>query len=241
MAATISLVVPVLNEGALIGEALAHFAGLGAEELIVVDGGSQDGTDRVARAYSGVSFLRAGRGRAQQMNAGARASTGAILLFAHADMAFPSDAIGRIRSVIGHGAVGGCFFKRYESAGLLLRSYEWGLNHLFLVGGRRMVGTNGLFVRRDCFMMLGGFPDVPILEDLIFADRLRLCGRLGIVREPVVVSARRYVKAGALKQILVNGRILLAHDLLHRSPSQLRTLYAQRASQETEGYDETMD
>lgn len=161
-------------------------------------------------------------------------------MFAHADMTFPSDAIGRIRNVIGKGAVGGCFFKRYEPAGLLLRSYGWGLNHLLLAGMRRMVGTNGLFVRRDCFLTLGGFPEVPILEDLILADRLRLCGRLGIVREPVTVSARRYVKAGTLRQILLNGRILFAYDFLHRLPDQLRTLYGQHASKEIEENNETM-
>lgn len=239
--ATVSIILPVFNERDRIGRVLTHLIGLGADELLVVDGGSQDGTDWVARAYPGVSCLRSTRGRAQQINAGAHASTGEILLFAHADMAFPRHAIERIRSVIGKGAVGGCFFKRYERASPLLRWYGWGLNHLLLAGMHRMVGTNGIFVRRDCFLTLGGFPEVPILEDLIFADRLRLCGRLGIVREPVVVSARRYVKAGTLKQILINGRILFAYDFLHQSPDRLRNLYERYASERKGEEDETMD
>ncbi|MBI1953871.1 MAG: glycosyltransferase family 2 protein [Candidatus Omnitrophica bacterium] len=239
--AKISIILPVFNERDLIERALTHLTGLVPNELLVVDGGSRDGTDRVARAYPGVSLLRAARGRAHQINAGAHASAGEILLFAHADMAFPRDAIERIQSVIGNGSVGGCFFKRYEPDSPLLRWYAWGLNHLFLAGMRRMVGTNGLFVRRDCFLTLGGFPEVPILEDLIFADRLCLCGRLGVVREPVIVSARRYRKAGTLKQVLINGRILFAYDFLHQSPDQLQSLYGQRASKGKGKDDETVD
>lgn len=201
----------------------------------MVDGGSRDGTDRVARAAPGVTLLRESPGRARQMNAGARASTGEILLFAHADMAFPSGAVERIRAVIGKGAVGGCFFKRYEPSTPFLRWYGWGLNHLFLSGMRRMVGTNGIFARRDCFLALGGFPDVPILEDLIFSDRLRLRGRLGIIPQPVAVSGRRYVKTGIFRQVLTNGRILLAHDVLRRPPGRLRTLYEFHASKKEEG------
>ncbi|PIQ81554.1 MAG: hypothetical protein COV76_08260 [Candidatus Omnitrophica bacterium CG11_big_fil_rev_8_21_14_0_20_64_10] len=238
--ATVSIILPVLNERDLISRALSHLTGLGADEILVVDGGSRDGTDRVARAAPGVTLLREVQGRARQMNAGVRASTGEILLFAHADMSFPSGAIARIQAVIGEGAAGGCFFKRYEPSTQLLRWYGWGLNHLFLVGMRRMVGTNGIFVRRDHFLKMGGFPEVPILEDLIFADRLRLRGRLGVVRQPVSVSARRYVKGGILRQILINGRIFLAYGSSRHPSDQLRILYESHASKRRRDEDETI-
>lgn len=237
--ATISIILPVLNERELIDRALSRLTGLGADELLVVDGGSRDGTDRVARATPGVTLLRESPGRARQMNAGVRASAGEILLFAHADMAFPPGAVEGIRAVIGEGAVGGCFFKRYEPSTLFLRWYGWGLNHLLLAGMGRMVGTNGIFARRDCFLALGGFPEVPILEDLIFADRLRLRGRLGIIPQPVVVSGRRYVKSGIFRQILINGRIFLAYDLLRQPPGRLRILYESSASKKRRKEDET--
>lgn len=225
MAATISLIVPVLNERALIGEALAHFAGLGADHLIVVDGGSSDGTDRAARRCPGVTLMQTAPGRARQMNAGANVSTGQILLFAHADMRFPADAMARIRAAMDRGVVGGGFFKRYAPSGPLLGVYGWVLNYGMLWGLRRLVGTNGIFLRRDRFLTLGGFPEMPFLEDWAFGGVLRRGGRIGVIRTPVTVSARRYHAAGTLRQIMVNARVLCEYGR-GRTPTQLRAVYA---------------
>lgn len=226
MAATISLVVPVLNERALIGEALAHFAGLGADQLIVVDGGSSDGTDRAVRMVPGVTLVQTAPGRARQMNAGAQAATGQILLFAHADMTFPREAMARIRAVMAHGVIGGGFFKRYAPSSPLLGAYGWFLNYGWLWGLRRLVGTNGLFVRRDRFLALGGFPEMPFLEDLAFGDALRRGGHIGVIRAPVTVSARRYRTAGILRQIMVNARVLFDYEWRGLAPERLRVVYA---------------
>lgn len=216
-----------MNERPLIEGTLAHLSALGAQELIVVDGGSRDGTAEAAAGFRGarLRLIRVPAGRAAQMNAGARQARGEVLLFAHADLRFPPDAFDQIRLRVEAGCVGGGFFKRYVPESGPLRLYGWGQNRLLFEGLRWMVGTNGIFARRDLFERLGGFPEVPLLEDLKFSRSLRSRGRLGVIRTPLRVSARRYQQRGVWRQIGLNGRILLESRWGRRADMRLKRMY----------------
>jgi rSAM/selenodomain-associated transferase 2 len=229
---TLTIILPVLNERELIGPALEHLGGLGAQELIVVDGGSTDGTLRQIER-SGVTYLQTAPGRAGQMNAGAAAAGSQVLLFAHVDMRFEKGALSRIRAEISRSAVGGGFFKRYQPANRALRCYGWGLNQLLLRRMKWMVGTNGIFVTRALFQAMGGFEAVPILEDLRFSRRLKAQGPLRVIPSPVQVSARRYWRRGVLRQMALNGWVLLCHSLGIYRPEKLRKAYDSKAKAES--------
>ncbi len=226
MASTVSVILCCLNEAADILPCLQHVHGLGADELILVDGGSTDNTLEIAQTFPHqVHLLNGHTGRAQQLNAGARRATGDVLLFTHIDMRFPLDAIQRIRAAIDEGAIGGGFRKRYQPAPRLLQLYGWLLNHVYLQWGSRLVATNGIFVRRDAFVDLGGFPEQPILEDVIFAKRLRQHGHIAVLRAAVQVSSRRYQASGMWRQVWRNARVLGGYYLLNEDFGRLRARY----------------
>lgn len=198
----LSIVVPVLNEAATIGATLAPWSRRAGIELIVADGGSADGTAESAARFARV--IQAGRGRARQMNAGAAIATGAALLFLHADTRLPEDAPEAVREALADSAVIGGAFRlsiapatpalRLVAAGANLRARWLGLPY----------GDQALFVRRSAFFDLGGFPDVPLLEDLMFVRRLARRGRIRLLPQAVVTSARRWRREGVLTVTLRN-------------------------------------
>ena len=209
---SVSVIVPALNEAGGIARCLASVAGQpGGAETIVVDGGSTDGTADAARAaMPTVTVLASERGRARQMNAGADAATGAVLLFLHADTRLPPDALDRVRAALADASVvGGCFQTRFELRGSawgplgrgLMRLWEgrmWMRWHRFAFGDR------ALFARRAAFDAVGGYPDQPMFEDLDLVRALRQRGRFAFLRADVVTSARRFARHGALRQQLRN-------------------------------------
>ena len=176
-----------------------------------MDGGSTDGTAEAARAaMPDATVLTSERGRARQMNAGARAATGGALLFLHADTRLPPDALDRVRAALADDqVVGGCFQTRFE-----LDGDGWGpLGHAFmrLWEGRMWMrwhrfafGDRAIFVRRAAFDAIGGYPDQPMFEDLDLVRALRQRGRFAFVQADVVTSARRFARHGALRQQLRN-------------------------------------
>ena len=169
----------------------------------MVDGGSSDATVRIGRERARV--LVAERGRARQQNAGARASTGTVLWFLHADSIPPPDAIGQIRSALDRGVPGGCFriaFPHEERTGHpLLRPVAFGINARTRVTGTG-TGDQGLYVRREVFDAIGGFPDWPLFEDVALASRLKRFGRPSITAGPVETSARRWIVHGIVRTTL---------------------------------------
>lgn len=171
--------------------------------MIVVDGGSSDGTARIGRERALV--LVAERGRACQQNAGARASTGAVLWFLHADSIPPPDAIGQVRSALDRGAPGGCFriaFPREERKGHpLLGAIALGINSRTRVTGTG-TGDQGLYVRREVFDAIGGFPDWPLFEDVALASRMKRFGRPSIIAGPLETSGRRWIVHGIVRTTL---------------------------------------
>jgi rSAM/selenodomain-associated transferase 2 len=191
----ISVVIPVLDEEARIGMRLDELRAAGIADVVVVDGGSRDRTVAIARA-GGARVLATTRGRGRQLNEGARAATGDVLVFLHADAALPADAVAWIdRALADPATVGGAFrIRTVADAGR-----NWLGPFLRIADIRSHVtrlpyGDQALFVRRDAFERVGGFPDEPIMEDVGLVRRLRRAGRVVTLPAYVRVSGRRFLK-----------------------------------------------
>jgi len=194
----VSIVVPVLNEAAAIAATLARLRAPEVLEVIVVDGGSTDGTAAIAAPLVD-RLLEVEPGRAKQMNAGARAARGEILFFLHADTIVPEGFAASIVAACER-AVGGRFDVRLDAPGLAFRMVESAINVRSRWSGL-FTGDQGIFVRRDVFEGLGGFPDQPLMEDLELARAMKRRGRVAALRERVTTSARRWQRHGVLRTI----------------------------------------
>ena len=218
----ISVIIPVLNEAKILDQSLSRLTPhLKDHELIIVDGGSTDETLLIAKTYGQV--ISAERGRARQSNAGAAAARGGILLFLHADVWLDSGAIEAVETAISAGYVGGAFKQRIEGDHPLYRLIECAAN--FRAKRLRIFyGDGGIFVRRTYFDRIGGFPDIPIMEEVRFSRKLCQYGKVALVEPGIHVSARRWQKNGILRTTLTNWLITLLY-LLRVSPTQLAKLY----------------
>jgi hypothetical protein len=208
-ASTISVVVPTLNEAAALADSLASVRDA-AEEIIVVDGGSTDETLGIAVSF-GARILHSEPWRARQLNVGASAASGDILLFLHADTRLPWGFADHVRQALEQpGAVGGAFELSVASPLPSLRLIE----RLANWRSRRMhmpYGDQAIFLRKRLFLQMGGFPDVPIMDDFEFARRLRKRGRIVIAAAPAVTSARRWHALGPLRTTLINQFVIAAY------------------------------
>jgi len=191
----LSIILPVLNEAQAIGAALRRLREQAPEaEIIVADGGSGDGTAELARAEARVVLTE--RGRARQMNAGARAATGDWLLFLHVDSRLPEGFPAEIAAAEAAGFEAGAFRLRIEGRHPLLPLLAWGANLRSRWRGIAL-GDQALFVRRTLFERLGGFPALALMEDYAWSLRLRREGiPLYLSPRRVVTSGRRWDQAG---------------------------------------------
>ncbi len=221
----LSIIIPVLNEERTIAATLADLDRVEAAEVIVVDGGSTDRTAESVRATS-ARLVVSPRGRAMQMNAGARQAAGDVLLFLHADTKLPAGASRDIRECMADPRrVGGRFDIRLDSTRPLLR----------LVGRmislrsrltRVATGDQAIFVRRAVFERLGGFPEIPLMEDVAFSRALKKEGSIACLRARVTSSARRWEQHGPVRTILLMWVLKLLY-LAGVPPTRLKRLYGE--------------
>ncbi|MBD1881538.1 TIGR04283 family arsenosugar biosynthesis glycosyltransferase [Coleofasciculus sp. FACHB-T130] len=212
-AARISIIIPVLNEAAdTIRSTLASVRNVKNVEVIVVDGGSQNETVALVQSW-GVKVLSSAAGRACQMNAGATAATGDILLFLHADTSLPLGFEKLVPLTLAQsGTVAGAFELKINSPMRSLRLVERMVNwrsRFFSLP----YGDQAIFLKASVFHDIGGFPDLPIMEDFELIRCLRRLGRIAIVPTPVLTSARRWHKLGVLKTTLINQIVILGYFL----------------------------
>ncbi len=208
----LSIIVPVLNEAATITASLAALQTLrvAGQELIVVDGGSSDATCALVVPLTD-QVLSSERGRARQMNAGARTARGEVLLFLHADTLLPEHAAALICAKLANsGACWGRFDVRLSGSHPLLRVVEKLMNWRSRITGIA-TGDQAIFVRRDLFEQVGGFPDIPLMEDVALSRTLLSHGRPLCLRERVITSSRRWEQRGIVSTILLMWRLRLAY------------------------------
>lgn len=221
----ISLILPTLNEEEVLGKTLQSVRSGMNVEIIVADGGSADRTTQVAARF-GATVLASGPGRGRQMNQGAVRARGEILVFVHADTRLPFLYDCVVRRTLSAGAVGGGFEfaldKSFPGSTLVTRMV--GLRSRYL---QAPYGDQAFFVRSDVFAGLGGYPEIPILEDVHFWRALKKRGQVRLIALPAVTSGRRWQKLGVVKTTLIN-QLIMSGDFLGISPKTLSKLYRRK-------------
>jgi rSAM/selenodomain-associated transferase 2 len=209
---TFTVIIPTLNEARVIPTTLLHTAGVGFDDIVVVDGGSTDDTKRLVETVAArsahslsarVRLVDSTAGRARQFNTGAAACTADVLVFLHADSHLPSNARLLIEHALADPAVvGGRFDIRFDRPSIWGRIISSFMNLRSRLT-RISTGDQAIFVRRCTFDRLGGFSDIPIMEDIDFSRRLKRTGATAAIRERVTTSFRRWEQQGPLRTILL--------------------------------------
>jgi len=220
----ISIIVPTLNEAQLIRAFLLHLRERApGAEIVVVDGGSGDGTIEIAADLCD-SLLKTTANRAIQMNAGARVATGEVFWFLHADVAISSQCLHEInRALIDPHVVGGFFRIALPRPELVYRLTD-SLSHYLGLLLRMRCGDHGIFCRRKAFEELGGYPVVPLMEDVEFYRAALRLGQMRVIPHRIGVSPRRYEAIGPLRLSLAYGLIGFLY-LLRIPTERLAALY----------------
>ena len=218
-----SVIIPVLNERACVPRAIASIHAARTDvEIIAVDGGSDDGSRQWLLQQPGVRLAESTRGKGPQQNAGARIATGEVLIFLHADCELPADAFERLEESFSNlGTVGGGFLVRFKEprpASLHVLSFAMNLRLQIL---RRCFGDHALFVRRQTFDAIDGFPDWPLFEDYAFVRRMKRRGKFSVINSPITISARRFLERGVWRTVLLVA-VLQVGFYLGVSPARLK-------------------
>ncbi|MFN8474060.1 MAG: TIGR04283 family arsenosugar biosynthesis glycosyltransferase [Anaerolineae bacterium] len=217
----LSIIIPTLNEADTIEACLRSILSQGDDaEIIVVDGGSADETVRLASSHADV--IAGPRGRARQMNLGARHAHGDVLLFLHADSRLHPAALSYLEQVMRDPAlVGGTFTLWFDTNHYLLRFFA---SMTRFQGRIFRYGDQGIIVRRALFEALGGFAELPLMDDVDFLWRMSAAGRMALIPLPVTTSARRFVKRGVVRQQSLNIALVIAW-LMGATPDALARWY----------------
>lgn len=220
----LSIIIPALNEAAGIIDLLADLAPERAKghELILVDGGSRDGTPELAEPLVD-RLIMSPRGRAAQMNAGAAAAAGQVLWFLHADSRVPPGSTEALLAACRAGATWGRFDIRLDGRHPLLRVVERMINLRSRLSGIA-TGDQGIFVSRGAFDTVDGYPAIPLMEDVAISKALRRLARPACIGPPITTSARRWEENGVIRTIALMWRLRLAYAL-GADPAQLARRY----------------
>ncbi len=226
-----SIIVPVFNEALLIQPFLRHLRERATEaEIIVADGGSSDGTVELATGFCD-QLVKSERNRAIQMNAGARAAHGDVLWFVHVDAEVPLGCLDEIAGIMNDSEVVGGYFRIRLPRGFVYRLTDT-FAHYAGILLRMRCGDHGLFCRRTAFLDIGGFPEVPLMEDVEFFRRLHRHGTIRYIDRRLRVNPRRYEAIGRLRLTLAYGLIASLYILgfpLPRLAAVYKLLCCQRA------------
>jgi rSAM/selenodomain-associated transferase 2 len=222
---SLSIIVPMLNERSALPRLLEELQSHRREgcEVLIVDGGSRDGSDEVARR-AGFTVASSLPGRARQMNAGAQLARGELLLFLHADTRLPSRADARVREVLSNAnRTWGFFQVRIEGSSPALRVVAFLMNCRSRLTGIA-TGDQAIFVRRSVFQLIEGYPQQPLMEDIELSKRLKRTARPMCVRAHATTSGRRWESRGVWRTIGLMWAIRLAY-WLGASPETLARRY----------------
>lgn len=217
----ISVVIPTLNEESFIGNLLENVSShINVKEVLIADGGSSDFTERVASGFDKVKWIKSPRGRAKQMNYAAAVATGDILLFLHADSHVDKNAIDSIPQALEEALAGSCYLS-FDVNNAWLKWYsdisKFNLS-LFTYGDQ------GLFIKKETFVSIGGFKDIPIMEDYEMVCRLKKMGSFVKLDYPIITSARRFQRYGVVRQQLLNVLLVGMYNV-GVSPSFISRFY----------------
>jgi uncharacterized protein len=209
---SVSILIPTFNEAETIpGQVLRCLALNPRPEVIVVDGASQDATQELARSAGAMTLQSPIRGRAYQMNAGAAIATGDILIFLHADVTLPQIAYAAMRdALLDSRVIGGAFRRRFDHP-------SWFLQldcRLADLRGRALgifLGDQTMFIRREVFRHLGGFPEMRIFEDLALSRRMAAYGATCLVDQTVIASGRRFRREGNLRRLCRDLQLIVLY------------------------------
>jgi len=221
----ISVIIPALNEGDNIRFCIEGVLNEGCDcEIIVADGGSKDKTAESAKSYPGVSFMQSRKGRGIQMNMGASVASGDILLFLHADTILETGWAAEILSVLEDTSIsGGAFTFSIQSPLWKYRLVEaWVKLRCKLCS--LPYGDQAIFVRKSAFDLIGGYRNIPLMEDVDFIGRLNKLGTIVILDKKAITSERRWSKEGLIKTAAMNQLIMLLYKF-GVNPSRLARIY----------------
>lgn len=202
---SLAIVIPVFNEAMILPNALKSLQALAVEELIFVDGGSTDDTVQLIQD-AGFTCLLSEAGRAKQMNFGTINTTSDIILYLHVDTTVSSSNILNIKKTYNQGFLSGRFDIRLSNDALIYRIISFFINTRSRLS-KINTGDQGIFVRREAFEEVGGFPDIPLMEDVAITQQLKSLGKVACLKDKLMTSSRRWENNGAIRTVLLMWKI----------------------------------